>query len=172
MSVLAASVVAAQGAVSVLVGALGDARDEQATAVQAAAQADLVKDAAARQTEIALEANKAAFEALSATEALVDVKTAATTRLAAELAACRAVLARAVSAHDTFSRTLQETLAKLSDAVRLRERFDGAAGASKEEGVPLRALAHTHAIAMRVPSYLIIKVALHYQLVVAQHVPG
>ena len=53
VSVLAASVVAAQGAVSVLVGALGDARDEQATAVQAAAQADLVKDAAARQTEIA-----------------------------------------------------------------------------------------------------------------------
>ena len=134
VSVLAASVVAAQGAVSVLVGALGDARDEQATAVQAAAQADLVKDAVARQTEIALEANKAAFEALSATEAVVDVKTAATTRLAAELAACRAVLARAVSAHDTFSRTLQETLAKLSDAVRLRERFDGAAGASKEEG--------------------------------------
>lgn len=39
-------------------------------------------------------------------------------------------------------------------------------------GVPLRALAHTHAIAMRVPSYLIIEVALHYQLVVAQHVPG
>ena len=39
-------------------------------------------------------------------------------------------------------------------------------------GVPLRALAHTHAIAMRVPSHFIIEVALHYQLVVAQHVPG
>ena len=138
LMVLSAKVDAAQGAVGVSLVVLAEGHEQLAIAVRAAAAADVVKDATARRAELALEANKAAFEDLEAREAVVDVKTAATTTLAAELTACREVAARAVAAHDILSRSSEETLAKMSNAeigvVRLRERFDSAAGASTEEG--------------------------------------